>query len=56
VRSENGNVHIYTKASGKAKTKNVRIIKERTLDLADVKNVDVHMSEDLFERIAGEMR
>ena len=56
VRSENGSVHVFTKATGKAKTKNVEIIKERTSNLPDVKDVDVHMSEDLFERIAGEMR
>jgi cytidylate kinase len=56
VRSENGNVHVFAKASGKAKAKNSEIIRERVLSLSNVKTVDVHVSEDLFERIAGQMR
>ncbi|UCD56870.1 MAG: cytidylate kinase-like family protein [Candidatus Hydrogenedentota bacterium] len=56
VRSEDGKVHVHTKASGRAIKKNAAIIKERTTKLLGVKNVEVHMSEDLFERIAGGMR
>jgi cytidylate kinase len=56
VRSENGNVHVYTKASGRAKKKNIESITERANKLSGVKSVEVHMSEDLFQRIAGEMR
>ena len=56
VRSEDGKVHVHTKASGRAMKKNVEIIKERTAKLPGVESVEVHMAEDLFERIAGEMR
>lgn len=56
VRSEEGKVHIHTKASGRAMKKNASIIKERAMKLPGVVNVEVHMSEDLFERMAGEMR
>ncbi|GAB4344886.1 MAG: cytidylate kinase family protein [Candidatus Abyssubacteria bacterium] len=56
VRSEDGKIDVYTKASGRAKKKNVEIIRERALKLPDVKGVEVHMVEDLFERMAGEMR
>jgi hypothetical protein len=56
VRSEDGNVHVHTKALGKAMKKNVEIIKDRTEKLDGVKSVEVHMSEDLFESIAGGMR
>ena len=56
VRSENGNVHVYAKASGRARKKHAEIINERAMKLPGVKSVEVHMSEDMFERIAGEMR
>lgn len=56
VDSENGNVVVYTKAKGRNKTRNVEMIRERVLQLADVKSVDVRVSEDLFERFAGRMR
>ena len=56
VRSENGKVHIHTKASGRAMKKNVEIIRERTTNLTGVASVEIHMSEDLFERMAGDMR
>jgi len=56
VRSDAGKVHIHTKASGKAMTKNVETIKKRTGQLAGVVDVEVHMSEDLFDSIAGGMR
>ena len=56
VRSEDGNVHVHTKASGRAMKKNEAEIKERTMKVVGVESVEVHMSEDLFDRIAGEMR
>ena len=56
VRSEDGKVHIHTKASGRAMKKNVAVIEEKTMKLPGVVSVEVHMAEDLFERIAGEMR
>jgi cytidylate kinase len=55
VHSVEGNIHVHTKAIGTAKKKNVEIIKKRVLELPGVKSVKVHMSEDLFERIAGRM-
>jgi cytidylate kinase len=56
VRSEDGKVHVHAKASGRAMKKNAAIIEERTAKLPGVVSVEVHMSEDLFERIAGGMR
>ncbi len=56
VRSEDGNVHVHTKASGRAMKKNAETIEERAAKLPGVVSVEVHMSEDLFDRIAGEMR
>lgn len=56
VRSEGGSVHVYAKASGRGMKKTPEIIKQRALKLPGVKSIEVHMSEDLFERIAGEMR
>ncbi len=56
VQVEDGSVHIFSKASGRAKRKNLEAIQERISKLDGVKTVQAHISEDLFTRLAGEMR
>lgn len=53
VHSIEGVIHVYTKAIGAAKKRNVEIIEKRVPEIPGVKSAEVHMSEDLFERIAG---
>jgi cytidylate kinase len=56
VDSENGKITVHMKASGGNKKKSIEAAKERVLQLPGVKSVDVHVSEDLFDRFAGGMR
>jgi hypothetical protein len=44
------------KVNDRNKKKNIEAAKERVLQLPGVKSVDVHVSEDLFDRFAGGMR
>ena len=56
VRVEDGHVTVDTAVHGKSKEKSLEIIQERVRALSGVKSVEIHMTEDLFERIAGTMR
>jgi cytidylate kinase len=56
VRSEDGIIHVHTKAAGRAKKKNKAAIEERAAKIPGVAGVEVHMADDLFGNIAGEMR
>jgi cytidylate kinase len=56
VDSDGGHITAHTKAGGRNREKNIEIMKKRVLRLAGVKSVEVLVSEDLFERFAGEMR
>lgn len=56
VRCEEGDVSIHTKAPARVKEKRIALIQERISQLPGVKNVDISIADDLFDRIAGTMR
>ncbi|OGL47393.1 MAG: hypothetical protein A2161_11690 [Candidatus Schekmanbacteria bacterium RBG_13_48_7] len=56
VRSESGDVYIYTKAHSRTIEKNTSIIKQKIEGLEGVKSVNIHVTEDVFQNMAGTMR
>ncbi len=56
VHCEEGKVIVNTKAHRRSQQKNMDLIKERVEALPDVKQVEIDMKDDLFERLAESMR
>jgi len=56
VRSDDGNVYIYTKALEKEKEKRVTAMTDIVKKISDVKHVEVHVTEDIFKKISATAR
>ncbi|MEW6235072.1 MAG: cytidylate kinase family protein [Candidatus Omnitrophota bacterium] len=56
AHSEEGAVFVHAKTMGRAKEKNQALIRERLEAFPDVKKIEIHMDEDLIDRMGGVLR